>query len=135
MTSEPHRRGDPGFRRASVGMFAAGVATFALLYAPQPLLPMLSRELAVSPAGSSLTLAVSTAALALSLLPAGWLSDAWGRTRVMTWSLWLASGLGLLAAAAPGFGALLVIRALQGVALAGVPAGGVAYLTEEIHPA
>ena len=33
-----------------------------------------------------------------------------------------------------GFAALLAIRTLQGVALAGVPAVGMAYLTEEIHP-
>src|SRR3954454_24846870 len=129
-----HRRGEPGFRRASVAMFAAGVATFALLYAPQPLLPALTRGFGRSPARASLALAVSTAGLALALLPAGWLSDAWGRTRVMTLSLGAATALGLLAAAAPGFGALLVVRALQGTALAGVPAVGMAYLTEEIHP-
>jgi YNFM family putative membrane transporter len=134
VTSDPHRRGEPGFRRASIAMFAAGVATFALLYAPQPLLPRLSHAFAVSPAESSLTLAVSTAGLALALIPAGWLSDAWGRTRVMTLSLAVATALGLLAAAAPGFGSLLVLRALQGIALAGVPAVGMAYLTEEIHP-
>jgi YNFM family putative membrane transporter len=68
-------------------MFAAGLATFALLYTTQPLLPLLSRELDVSPATSSLTLAATTFGLALALLPAGWLSDAWGRTRVMKLSL------------------------------------------------
>jgi YNFM family putative membrane transporter len=128
-----HRRGEPGFRRASVAMFAAGVATFALLYAPQPLLPALTRDFDVSPAGASLALAVSTATLALALLPAGWLSDAWGRTRVMGLSMLAAAALGLLAAGAPSFGALLALRALQGVALAGVPAVGMAYLAEEIH--
>jgi YNFM family putative membrane transporter len=134
MPAEParHHRGDAGFRRASLAMFAAGVSTFALLYAPQPLLPALAHGFGVSPAESSLTLAVSTAALALVLLPAGWLSDSWGRTRVMGLSM-LASGvLGLLAAAAPNLEALLVVRALQGAALAGVPAVGMAYLAEEI---
>jgi YNFM family putative membrane transporter len=48
----------------------------------------------------------------------------------------LASGvLGLLAAAAPDFATLLVVRALQGAALAGVPAVGMAYLAEEIDHA
>jgi MFS transporter, YNFM family, putative membrane transport protein len=127
-----HRRGDAGFRRASLAMFAAGVSTFALLYAPQPLLPALAHGFGVSPAESSLTLAVSTATLALALLPAGWLSDSWGRTRVMGLSMLAAGGLGLLAAAAPNLEALLVVRALQGAALAGVPAVGMAYLAEEI---
>jgi YNFM family putative membrane transporter len=127
-----HRRGEPAFRRASLAMFAAGVATFVLLYAPQPLLPMLAHDFSVSPASSSLSLAVGTTTLALALLPAGWLSDAWGRTRVMRLALLASAALGLLAAAAPGFEALLVLRALQGIALAGVPAVGMAYLTEEI---
>ena len=127
-----HRRGEPGFRRASLAMFAAGVATFVLLYAPQPLLPLLAHDFAVTPAVSSLSLAVTTATLALALLPMGWLSDAWGRTRVMSWALLAAALLGLLAAAAPTFGALLALRALQGVALAGVPAVGMAYLAEEV---
>jgi MFS transporter, YNFM family, putative membrane transport protein len=129
-----HQRGEPGFRRASLAMFAAGVSTFVLLYATQPLLPLLARDFAVSPADSMLTLALTTGTLALALLPAGWLSDAWGRTRVMQLALIASAALGLLAAAAPSFPALLVIRALQGVALAGIPAVAMAYLAEEIHP-
>ena len=115
-------------------MFAAGVSTFVLLYATQPLLPLLARDFQVSPASSSLTLALSTGTLALALLPAGWLSDVWGRTRVMLLALVASALLGLAAAAAPTFTVLLVIRALQGIALAGVPAVGMAYLAEEIHP-
>lgn len=129
-----HQRGEPGFRRAAVAMFAAGVSTFVLLYATQPLLPLLAHDFRVTPADSSLTLALSTATLALALLPAGWLSDVWGRTRVMSLALFASSALGLAAAAAPSFGVLLVLRALEGVALAGVPAVGMAYLAEEIHP-
>jgi YNFM family putative membrane transporter len=115
-------------------MFAAGLATFALLYTTQPLLPLLSDELDVSPATSSLTLAATTLGLALALLPAGWLSDAWGRTRVMKLSLISSAVLIILAAASPSFGVLLVVRALQGVALAGLPAVAMAYLVEEVHP-
>ena len=129
-----YRRGEPGYRRASIAMFAAALATFAELYTTQALLPLLSRRLHVSPGASTLTLAVTTAALALSLLPAGWLSDRFGRVRVMTISLTASSVFGGLAAIAPGYGTLLVARALQGVALAGVPAVGMTYLAEEIDP-
>src|SRR4051794_19549272 len=121
-----HRRGELGFRRASVAMFAAGVSTFVLLYAPQPLLPLLSHDLSVSPAGASLALAVSTATLARGLVPGGWLSDRYGRTRVMGFSLLAASVLGVLCAAAPGCGAVRVLGAVQGAALAGMPAVGMA---------
>jgi YNFM family putative membrane transporter len=66
--SEGHRAGEEGFRRAAVAMFPAGLTTFALLYVPQPLLPLLSRSFHVSPTASTLTLSITTAALALSLL-------------------------------------------------------------------
>lgn len=128
-----YRSGEPGFRRAAIALFAAGVATFALLYSPQALLPLLSDRFEVSPAAASLSLAVSTATLGLTLLFAGWVADAWGRTRVMTWSLLAAAVLGVAGAFAPNFAVLLVIRALEGIALAGLPAVAMAYLAEEIH--
>lgn len=128
-----HRAGEPGFRRAAIALFAAGVATFALLYSPQALLPLLSERFEISPAAASLSLAVTTATLGLTLLLAGWVADAWGRTRVMTWSLLAAALLGVAGAFAPSFGVLLVIRALEGIALAGLPAVAMAYLAEEIH--
>ncbi len=137
MTEPPqgHRRGEPGYRRAAIALFAAGVSTFAALYATQPLLPLLSSDLHVGPTSSALSLAVATGALALALVPAGWLSDRIGRVRAMTGALFAAALLGLLAAAAPSFAVLLLIRALQGAALAVIPAVGMTYLAEEIHPA
>ena len=38
-TTEGYRTGQRGYRRISVALFAAGVATFALLYSTQALLP------------------------------------------------------------------------------------------------
>jgi YNFM family putative membrane transporter len=128
-----HIAGEPGFRRIAIALFAAGGATFALLYSPQALLPLLSERFAVTPAASALVLAVTTAALGLALVPAGWLADAHGRTRVMSWSLLLSALLGLACAVAPSFEALLALRTLQGIALAGFPAVAMAYLAEEVH--
>jgi YNFM family putative membrane transporter len=132
--TEGYRTSDPAFRRVAAALFAAGLGTFALLYATQALLPVLSRAFDVSPASSALTLAVTTGAVGLGLLPAAWLSDAVGRTRVMGLSLVFSSAFGLLAALAPSFGVLLVLRALEGLALAGLPAVAMAYLAEEVHP-
>jgi YNFM family putative membrane transporter len=114
-------------------MFAAGFATFALLYVVQPLLPLVGRRFEISPATSSLTLAVSTAGLAVCVLPLARLSERYGRARVLHLSLALAAGLGLAAAYAPSFAALLVIRALPGAALGGVPAAALAWVAEEVH--
>ena len=128
------RRGSEGYRKLSIAMFAAGLATFALLYTTQPLLPLLSRELHVSSATSSLTLAATSLGITVALLPAGWLSDVWGRTRVMKLSLIGSAVLVILAAASPNFVTLVGLRFLQGIALAGLPAVAMAYLVEEVHP-
>lgn len=126
------QRGDPGFRRISVGLFFAGFTTFALLYATQPLLPRLVDVFGVSPGAASLSVSVTTGGLAIAIIPASAVSERWGRRPVMLWSLFGAVVFGLAAAVAPSFGLLLVLRALEGVALAGLPAVGMAYLADEI---
>src|ERR1700712_1346048 len=112
-----YRSGDAGFRRLAAALFAAGLGTFALLYSTQALLPILSRDFDVSPGASALSLAVTTAGVGIGLLPAAWLSDAVGRTKVMGLSLVLSSVLGLASALAPTFFLLLVLRGLEGLAL------------------
>ena len=129
-----HRVGEPGFRRAAAAVFLAGVAVFASLYAPQALLPELTRSFGVSPATSTLAISVSTGALAVGLLVLGPLSDRRGRTGILHASLAAAAVLAVLIALAPGWEVLLVLRGLQGFALAGLPAVAVAYLREELHP-
>jgi len=61
------------------------------------------------------------------------LSEVFGRRRVMITSALAASLLGLATTLAPSLPVLLVIRVLQGFALAGVPAVAMAYLAEEVE--
>ena len=56
------------------------------------------------------------------------------RKPIMTVSLFAVGLLTLACALAPGWGVLLGLRALTGIALAGVPAVAMAYLAEEVHP-
>lgn len=128
------KRGTPQFIRVTLALFSAGLATFALLYCVQPILPLLSQEFGVSPAASSLSLSVSTALLALGLLITGPLSDAIGRKSVMVTALMLASVCTLLSATMTSWHGILLMRALTGLALSGVAAVGMTYLSEEIHP-
>ncbi|HEY1609276.1 MAG TPA: MFS transporter, partial [Paraburkholderia sp.] len=55
-------RGSSAYWRASLALLFAGYATFSLLYYVQPLLPAFSDTFHVSPAQSSLSLSLSTAA-------------------------------------------------------------------------
>lgn len=118
-----------------MALFAAGFATFALLYSVQPLLPVFARDFDVHAAASSLVLSLTTLTLAGAMLVASSLSEAWGRKRVMVISLFASAGLTLLSAAAPSWHALLASRALLGVTLSGLPAVAMGYLSEEVEPA
>ncbi|MFF7747812.1 MFS transporter [Streptomyces sp. NPDC007971] len=126
--------GGPGYRRMSFALFLAGVATFALLYSTQALLPLISGEFGVAAGEASWTVAAATGGLALFVLPMSALSERFGRRTVMTASLAVAVGVGLLVPFAPSIGVLVVLRAVQGAALAGLPASATAYLAEEVRP-
>ncbi len=128
------RAGTPAFRRTNLALLCAGFSTFALLYCVQPLLPVFSRQFHVAPAEASMALSVSTALLAVSLLAAGSLSEAWGRKPMMVAAMVAAALLNLLTAVMPAWHGVLMARALEGIALSGLPAVAMAYLSEEMHP-
>ncbi|MFE7892894.1 MFS transporter [Streptomyces sp. NPDC057412] len=126
--------GGPGYRRMSFALFLAGVATFALLYSTQALLPLISGEFGVPASAASWTVAAATGGLALFVLPMSALSERYGRRTVMTASLAVAVTVGLVVPFAPNLTSLVVLRAVQGAALAGLPASATAYLAEEVRP-
>ena len=128
-------RGTPAYRRISISLFFAGLATFAQLYGVQPLLPALSATFGVDAATSSLAVSAATLVLAFSNLAAGSLSERWGRKSIMVAALAGSGLLTLAVAIASNWHVLLILRALQGALLGGAPAVAMAYLAEEIGPA
>jgi len=127
-------RGSRKYYCANIALFAAGFATFTSLYSVQPLMPLFSQEFGISPAISSLSLSLTTGILAFTLLVAGLMSEAIDRKRLMSISLVVSAGLSLAAALSPGWSTFLAARALEGIALGGVPALAIAYLSEEMRP-
>ncbi len=127
-------RGTPAFIRVTLALFSAGLATFALLYCVQPILPVLSQDFGISPATSSLSLSIATIMLAVGLLFTGPLSDTLGRKNVMVVSLLLAAFCTLICAFMTSWHGVLLMRALIGLSLSGVAAVAMSYLSEEIHP-
>lgn len=134
LTPGPLTPGRPGYRRMSFGLFAAGVAAFALLYSTQALLPAVSADFGVTAGQASWTVSAATGALALFVLPLSALSERFGRRTLMTLSLTVAVVVGLLVPFAPNLEWLIALRAVQGAALAGLPASAMAYLAEEVRP-
>ena len=128
------RRGTRAFRHTNLALFSAGFATFALMYCVQPLLPLFAQLFHVSAATSSLAISSVTASVAVAILLAGSVSEAWGRKPVMTASMFSSAILTTLSPLAPGWPAFLSMRALEGIAFSGLPAVAMAYLSEEMHP-
>lgn len=122
----------PAPRSLTLGVTATGIASFCMLYAPQPVLPEIARTFQLSPGSASLAVTVASAGLTVSVLPLATLSEVVGRRRVIVWSLVLSVILGLLVPFAPTFDALLVVRGLQGAAIAGFPGVAAAFLVERL---
>jgi YNFM family putative membrane transporter len=132
--SAPITQGSPAFRRINRAMVLGGFSVFALLYGVQPLLPVFASQFAVSPAHASWALSLSTATLAVALLVGGAMSDRLGRRPLMAGAMVAGALLTLLCALARNMNELLVLRAALGLALGGMPAVAMAYLSEEVEP-
>ncbi|NLU66752.1 MFS transporter [Streptomyces sp. HNM0574] len=125
--------GDPGHSRMRLALFAAGLATFALLYSTQALLPEISHSLGATPDQASWTVSGATIGLAVAVLPLAALSERFGRRRMLTVSMTVAVALALVIPFAPSLGALIALRTAQGAAIAGVPASAMAFLSDEVR--
>lgn len=128
------QKGTIQFWKANVALFTGGFVTFTILYSTQPLFPLFTEEFGVSPSVASLSLSLCTGMLAVSMLAAAMVSDVWGRKRLMGVSLFLSAGIAVVTAFSFNFSTLLLLRAVQGVTLAGVPSIAMAYVGEEFHP-
>ncbi|MEV0390331.1 MFS transporter [Nonomuraea sp. NPDC050643] len=122
-------------RRVSAAVASAGLSSFALLYVPQPVLPQLAAAYRLDPGSASLAIGVATASLAVAVLPLAWVAGRVGRRRVILWSVVVSALIGLLLPLAPSFPALLVMRGVQGVAIAGFAGVAAAYLADQVGTA
>jgi MFS family permease len=109
----------------------AGFAAFLVLYATQPLLPLLAATFGASAFDVSLTVTAPTIAVALAAPLVGRLGDRYGLRPVMILSafgLALATGL---AATASGLWWFVVWRFVQGLFTPGIFAIAIAYIHEQ----
>ena len=87
--------GHPDYGRARLALLLVGVATLGLMYAPQPLLPVISEQYALSAAHASWLMSAVTLGVAVGVLPLGAVSAQWGRGRMIVAGLALATVAGL----------------------------------------
>ncbi len=122
-------------RRSLLALNFAAVAVFSDLYITQPILPILTARFGVAPATAGLSVSVVVLMIAVASPLWGSLSDAVGRKPVIVASTAFLAIPTLLAALAPTFGTLLVLRALQGLLIPGLTAVAVALLGDHFGEA
>ncbi len=135
LTPKYIQAGTRAFWRVNIALVAAAFCTFALIYCVQPLMPVLAAVFKVTPAESSLSLSVTTGLLAIGMLASGIASEMLRRKPLMATSLFASALLTLGTAIAPNWHLLLLTRVLVGLAISGLPAVAMAYVSEEIDPA
>ncbi len=124
------------FRYATnVAVAACGATAFIDMYATQPLLPLLQNEFAASRALVAQTVSALTLAVAFAALVVGPLADALGRKRVILTSIFALAAVTFGASFARTIDELIVWRILQGLAMPGVFATTIAYISEEFPAA
>lgn len=120
------------FWKITMCLALASFFVFASMYAVQPLLPVFVDQFGVSVSISSLSISLTIIGLIIGLIVLGFLSDRSGRTFFIKFALVGSIIPFLLIPLTHSFIILLVLRLIQGFALAGLPAASLAYISEEI---
>ena len=108
----------------------ASIVVYINLYTVQGMLPSIAENFGVSGAQATLVLSVTSFTLAFSLLFYAVLSDRIGRLAPIVLSLWLLAASNILLVFAQTFDDLLMVRLLQGILLAAVPAIGTLFYAQ-----
>ena len=119
------------YRGALFALVVGTIGALSAIYCTQPILPELSADFHVDAPTAGLTLSLMTAALAVSLLIYGPLSDRVGRRPVLIGCCLGMAVPALGAMLAPTFSWLLLCRLGQGVLAGGISAVALAYIADE----
>lgn len=126
--------GSASWWKITLALCLGSFMIFSNLYVTQPLLPTLAAEFSVSPLQASYTLTISTLTLGIALIFYGSISDAIGRRVLILLSMCGVVAVGFALSFVRDYSTLLILRALQGILLAGLPAIAVAYMADEFTP-
>ncbi|KOS67579.1 Inner membrane transport protein ynfM [Lysinibacillus contaminans] len=110
----------------------ASVFVFAAMYSVQPLLPFFTEQFQISVSYASMSMSMTTLSVIFGLIVLGFLSDRHGRLVFIRFSIILTVLPFLFMPLTDSFFIIVVLRFIQGFAIAGVPAAALAYISEEI---
>ncbi len=124
---------DRQFWTIVIGLGGASVFVFAAMYSVQPLLPFFTEQFQISVSYASLSMSMTTLSVIIGLIVLGFLSDRHGRVLFIWLSIILTIIPFLFMPFTDSFYVIIVLRFIQGFAIAGVPAAALAYISEEIN--
>lgn len=119
-------------RRLIAGVSIASIVVYINLYLVQGMLPLIAEHFIVSMSQATLLLSVTSLTLAISLLFFALLSDRIGRKKPAIVSLYLIAFIDFLMIWVHDFSLLLILRMIQGILLAALPAVAMAYFKDEL---
>lgn len=122
----------PQYRRVTYSLALGSFIVFCNLYLFQPMLPYMAVHFSVSETQVNWIFAASTLALSVCLVPWAVASESIGRRRVMLLGLVAMPLIGLAMLVSDSLLAMVLLRALMGVALAAFASVAVAYMVEEL---
>ncbi|MDI3470695.1 MAG: putative MFS-type transporter [Pseudolabrys sp.] len=125
-------------RFINAAQFAVGLAGFCAfinLYAPQAILPLLSREFGATAAEVSSLITVSTLAVAVTAPFTGAVADVLGRKRVIVTAMFVIIIPTVMIALSQSLSAMIFWRAVQGLVLPPIFTVVVAYIGDEWNAA
>lgn len=126
--------GTAEYRRALLALFCIGLSAFALIYTVQPILRLIGEDFGKDAGQTALLMSTTTGAIAVAVIPLGQISARIGRGKMIIISLAISVLTGIAIAFTHAWALLLVLRTVQGIALAGPPAAALAWVAEEIAP-
>jgi YNFM family putative membrane transporter len=110
------------------------ILAFTVLYAPQPLLPLLAEDLGVSRPAASLLITVTLLPLSIAPIAYGFLLESVSAKRMLIGASLLLAITSFALAAGPGYGGFLVVRLLQGLFIPAMLTALMTYISASAAP-
>lgn len=128
------QKGTSQYWKAISALFLGTLAAFGMIYCTQPLIPVFSKEFALTPSTASLAMSFTNGGMALSMVAIAGVAGFLNRKITMSVALFGSAVLTAAVVLSSDFTMILLCRAAQGILLAGFPAIAMAYINEEFEP-
>lgn len=127
-------RGTVPYKRTVIAVFAIGTAVMTLLYSVQPLMRTIGLEFGVPAAQTAFLMSATTVGIALFVLIWGGLAARIGERYIIIGGMFVSAITSLLIPFAFNWAMVIILRAIQGIAIAGPAAATLAWIANHIQP-